>query len=167
MEPWEDESRVVFWRDPKFVTGSPLLVAVHRGEESIIQRLLELGYTLDAMTVSFSIFSEARSVPMLLRHYPIITPSNDDSFPDNLAYFAVEVGDILTLRLLESMGHDICTASAPSDWQDKRTIFQRAVEKGQREIIDFLLEAGANVNEPADGYGEETALQLAAKNGDL
>jgi hypothetical protein len=166
-KPWEDESRVVFWRDPEFITGSPLLVAVYRGEESIIQRLLELGYPLDAMTVSFSIFTRARSVPMLLRHYPITTPFNDDSFPNNPAYFAVEVGDISTLRLLESMGHSICTASSQGDWQERRTIFQRAVEKGQRDIIDFLLDAGANVNEPANGYEEETALQLAAKNGDL
>ncbi|KAH8679378.1 ankyrin repeat-containing domain protein [Ilyonectria robusta] len=56
---------------------------------------------------------------------------------------------------------------AQGPWFEKRTVFQLAVEKGQTEVFDILVEAGANVNEPAGDSDGATALQLAAQKGYL
>ncbi|KAI5459696.1 ankyrin repeat-containing domain protein [Mariannaea sp. PMI_226] len=162
-----DDTGVLFWRDSEFITASPLLAAIHRGEEGIMQRLLELRYPLDNVSVSYAIFSQSEFLPELLRHYSTTTHFRNNSFAMDPAYWAVEVGCISTLRLLQSAGQDICTTRAQGRWFQKRTVFQLAVEKGQTEIIDILVEAGANVNEPAGDREGATALQLAAKKGYL
>lgn len=132
---------VPFWRDPKFITASPLLAVVQRGEEGIMQRLLGLRFPLDDITVSYAIFSRSELLPELLQHYSTTTHFNDDSFAIDHAYWAVEVGSISALRLLQSAGQDICVTRAQGPWLEKRTIFQLAVEKGQTEIFDILVEA--------------------------
>ncbi|KAH9229448.1 hypothetical protein K456DRAFT_1923315, partial [Colletotrichum gloeosporioides 23] len=48
-----------------------------------------------------------------------------------------------------------------------RSPFQKAVEDGNLEVINLLLESGADVNAPAAKYGGATALQLAAITGRL
>ncbi|KAJ3457657.1 hypothetical protein MRS44_014798 [Fusarium solani] len=162
-----DAKGVLFWRDSEFITASPLLAAVQRGEEGIMQRLLELSYPLDDITVSYAIFSHSEFLPELLRHYPATTHFTGNSFAMDPAYWAVEVGSISALRLLQSAGRDICMTRAQGPWFQKRTVFQLAVEKGQTEIFDILVEAGANVDEPAGDWKGATALQLAARKGDL
>lgn len=162
-----DAKGVPFWRHSEFITASPLLAAVHRGEEGIMQRLLELRYPLDDITVSYAIFSHSEFLPDLLRNYSTTTHFSDNAFAMDPAYWAVEAGSISALRLLQSAGQDICMTRAEGPWLQKRTVFQLAVEKGKTEIFDILVEAGANVNEPVGDWEGATALQLAAQKGYL
>ncbi|KAL6399416.1 Ankyrin repeat-containing domain protein [Ilyonectria robusta] len=162
-----DAEGVPFWRDSEFIMASPLLAAVHRGDEGIAKRLLELRYPLDDITVSYAICSESELFPELLRYYSTMNPFSDNSFAMDHAYWAVEAGSISSLRLLQSAGQDICMTRAQGPWFEKRTVFQLAVEKGQTEVFDILVEAGANVNEPAGDSNGATAFQLAAQKGYL
>ncbi|KAL3472608.1 ankyrin [Aspergillus californicus] len=49
----------------------------------------------------------------------------------------------------------------------RRTALQLAVEIGNAELVDLLLERGANVNSPPGAWAGRTALQLAASKGYL
>ncbi|SPN99715.1 uncharacterized protein DNG_02566 [Cephalotrichum gorgonifer] len=57
-----------------------------------------------------------------------------------------------------------------SDWRRPllpRTALQAAVERGDLETIELLIDAGADVNAPAGRDSGATALQLAAGNGHI
>ena len=64
----------------------------------------------------------------------------------------------LVLALVEA-GSNI---NAP--WRGMRTPFMNVVKKGDNEMLEFFLEAGANVNE-RQGFSKETPLHAAAKEG--
>ncbi|PQE14393.1 multiple ankyrin repeats single kh domain protein [Rutstroemia sp. NJR-2017a BBW] len=109
----------------------------------------------------------------------------------NVLVWAVEAGSVEVTRLLISEGAFVNTVPGPGP-----TLLQAALERGNVEIVRLLLDAGADVNPsgiyepraiqskdgietrrllqlgadvnaPAGEYDGSTALQAAAKNGDL
>lgn len=67
---------------------------------------------------------------------------------------------------ISTVGHDDREPRTRLDgWLMERTTFQFAMEKGNNEIRNLLIEAGADVNEPPVPTNGATALQRATIKG--
>ncbi|KAH8690778.1 ankyrin repeat-containing domain protein [Talaromyces proteolyticus] len=76
---------------------------------------------------------------------------------------AVQMQDVSLIRKLLGASADI--KWIPPEHGD--TILQRAVRTGNKEIVDILIAAGADVNAPASRRRGKTALQLATHDGNI
>ncbi|RAH53365.1 ankyrin [Aspergillus piperis CBS 112811] len=84
-----------------------------------------------------------------------------DSYPP--LWLAVERQDISLTRRLVALGADY--VNRPASSQYGRTALQDAVEEGNVQIVDMLLDAGADPNQCAAEFWGGTALQFAAIKG--
>ncbi|KAK3365827.1 ankyrin repeat-containing domain protein [Lasiosphaeria ovina] len=152
-----------FWR-LYTLEGSPLVSAAQNQDEHTIRRLLDHGFRPDWGT--FKALAETRHTELARiltddAHLPsesVRRVAYGDSCP---LYTAVSNGDVEILRLLLTIGLNI------DDNGSRYTAFQRAVECAKLDMMQILLEAGANINAPASGCFGATALQIAAIKGHL
>jgi ankyrin repeat protein len=161
-----DQDGMPFWKSSSFITASPLLAAIHRGEKNLVLRLIEVGFQPDSVTISYPIWIGSNLISMLLES-PTLTSLVDSTSAEDPAFWAIETGNVLALHLLKSTNQNIWVTRARGDWFDNYTILQHAVKKGNEEIVAILLQSGAPADEPAISYNGGTALQIAARKGYL
>lgn len=77
--------------------------------------------------------------------------------------YAISKQSLITIRALVESGN--ANVSLPCRWSCKRTPLQEAAEGGSMEIVEYLLEQGAQPNEAPATHAGATALQLAAIKG--
>ncbi|KAK5664122.1 hypothetical protein OQA88_337 [Cercophora sp. LCS_1] len=152
-----------FWRG-SVLEGSPLASAVWNQDEHAIRQLLDHGFRPDWNT--FYVLAETGNTELarLLTNYALLS-SETVRRVGNWGYCplsaAVSHGDVEFLRLLMTVGLKI------DDNASRRTAFQNAVECAKLDMMQILLEAGANINAPAYRSLGATALQIAATKGHL
>ncbi|PHH92806.1 hypothetical protein CDD83_4965 [Cordyceps sp. RAO-2017] len=154
--------------------SSPLAIAECLRHEEAIRKLQDHGYPLDWYTL----VEAARRKDLSLAQSIVRSQPADKLLGQrkrNPLYEAIRNTDIDMTRLL------LCAGIEPEGYfcdlpayymfiQDDsnfpaRTVFQKAVEMGNLDIINTLLEAGFGVNELPYHNGGATALQLAAIRG--
>lgn len=156
---------------------SPLWMITRSMDNEVINAMLREGYRCDGETlISVIAVQGANSVPeMLIEGCTDINclADDEDGFdsiePLSLAILA---GNTAAARILVQRMGDINAYPSFSSYARKylRTPLQRAVEESgehAEEIIDIMLDAGADVNVPAYRYGGVTALQIASMAGKL
>jgi ankyrin repeat protein len=77
---------------------------------------------------------------------------------------AIVTGDVMVVELLHKAGGNL---NDKAERGALRTPLQLAVEKGHTEVIEYLLENGADVNAAPCIRGGATAIQLAAIKGNV
>jgi ankyrin repeat protein len=77
---------------------------------------------------------------------------------------AIATDDVLVVRLLHEAGANL---NATTEFGALRTPLQLAVERGNPEVIDYLLKNGAEVNAAPCARNGATAIQLAAIKGNV
>ncbi len=88
-----------------------------------------------------------------------------DDGHDNWLWFGVAKGRLDIVRVLvEEFGIGVDESNSP---RDRQTPLSRAARKGDLEIAEWLLNAGAKVNDDSSGVRDSPALKWAAVFGDL
>ncbi|PKY07206.1 ankyrin [Aspergillus campestris IBT 28561] len=80
---------------------------------------------------------------------------------------AVQAQDVSMILSLLTAGADIGWTSPETSSGKDLTILQHAVSTGDKEIVEILLQAGADVNAPASRHLGKSALQCAAHGGNM
>ncbi|RAK85511.1 ankyrin [Aspergillus costaricaensis CBS 115574] len=119
--------------------GRALTTALYHRRNSAVQDLLDAGADVNqAVKIAFV------------------------SYPPPL-WLAVGRQDISLTRRLVALGADY--VNRPASSQYRRTALQAAVEDGNVQLVDMLLDAGADPNQCAAEFKGGTALQFAAIKG--
>lgn len=159
--------------------STPLLWAAHRSSPEIARALVAAGAAVDAANdfgitplLHASRTGDAAMVDLLLRAGANAARAHPEGETPLMA--AARAGSVPSVRLLLARGADV---NAAETFQ-KTTALMWAAAEGHREVVDLLLEAGAdpnrqghvtsltkrhNADHPTGGF---TALMLAARNGD-
>jgi ankyrin repeat protein len=87
----------------------------------------------------------------------------DGVWADTPLIYAIRLNSLRTVRVLVEEGN--ASPSLPCRWGCRRTPLQAAAEVGCMEIVEYLLEKGAQPNEVPATHAGGTALQLAAIKG--
>lgn len=144
---------------------TPLHCAAHYGHNPTIKFLLKLGMDIDAPTdyqectaLDLAIGADRKSTVKLL------VRSHSHAFPEDglhPIFRAIDTGDLHMVRLLFELDAGILQGSA-----FVYTPLDAAAMQGQPEIIEFLLDVGADIDK---GAGERLASPLcfAAERGHL
>ena len=168
-----------------FLTQSPLVEAVKKGDADVIKLLLKHGAEqgIDQAITNAILHKDAEIIKMLSERGAQVD-ENEFDLPPLLE--AVETGDADIVKLLlehgAKQGIDWAMTNAilsknaeiikmlsehgarvDEDWSDQ-PILVEAVKKGDTDIVNLLLKHGANVNRK-NSYGW-TALMKASKKGD-
>ncbi|KAH7459204.1 hypothetical protein FOMA001_g20153 [Fusarium oxysporum f. sp. matthiolae] len=161
----------IFWRDnPKeLIEGNPLALAVSEGTEGFSE-LLENGYRPDRLTW-LSVVSLGHH-SYLYMEWLLHFEQRLDGVPPH----PLETVSLLCIRPEnKDVLHYLLKAGADANEHNRthigtwgnRSPLQKAVEIGNLDIIDLLLQAGAHINAPPSFFGGATALQIAAIQGNL
>jgi len=170
-----------FWRDNgTWVEGSPMVAAAARGNAQLLQDLLTRGLQPDYLTLTTAALRNSQAiVDIVTRYLARSSRSNAALLVRIPLYWAIHHKNLALFRALVDFGervdnicpcyfddghdyvHDMYNIVAP------RSCLQTAVEYNFSEVIDTLLELGAEVNEPPAPLGGATSLQLAAITGNL
>jgi ankyrin repeat protein len=159
--------------------STPLLWAAHRGNLEIARALVAAKASVDAANdygvtplLQASRTGDAAMVELLLRAGANPSKAHPEGETPLLA--ASRTGSVPTVRLLLARGVDV---NAAEGFQ-RTTPLMWAAAEGHRDVVDLLLEAGAdpnkqghitslsarhNADHPTGGF---TALMFAARNGD-
>ncbi|KAM6513803.1 hypothetical protein FALCPG4_015016 [Fusarium falciforme] len=164
----------MFWRSRsgELVEGSPLALAVSETSDTEgFSELLRNGYCPDRLTWA-RVASRTEHLPCLkmLLHYN----QRLDGLPphaletDFILWQGIAERDKDVLLYLLKAGADVNEHNRTRvGMGDNRSPLQMAVEDGNLDIIDCLLQAGADINAPPSFFGGATALQIAAIQGNL
>ncbi|KAL5586212.1 hypothetical protein FOBRF1_016082 [Fusarium oxysporum] len=172
---WQFDRGSNFWRDiptKERIEGNPLALAVSQGAEDDTKgfsELLENGYRPDRLTWLRVVRSGHHSCLYLERllHFKQrmdgVPPHPLETIPLLWQCIDDENKDLL---------HYLLKAGADSNEHSRtrvhnRSPLQMAIEVGNLDIIDILLQAGAHINAPPSFFGGATALQIAAIDGNL
>jgi ankyrin repeat protein len=161
----EAKVRAMLDADPSLASGraptgeTPLIAALYRGHQSIVDRLVDAGAPLDTFTAAA--LGHVDAVEARLREDPtgVRQQSYDGWTPLHLAAFFGHAG---VVTLLLERGAEL---NAISGNGIRNTPLHAAVAGGRVESALTLIEAGAGVNAP-DGGGH-TPLHIAAEGGYL
>jgi ankyrin repeat protein len=124
-----------------------LMWAVSQRHPSVVKVLLAHGADVQARS---AVWNEVMAVP------PHGLPQYNRSIPhggDTALMFAARVGDLESARLLVAAGADVRDADA---WGVSATVL--AAHSGYDELVEFLLDRGADANAAAAGFA---ALHVA------
>ncbi|KAI0140428.1 hypothetical protein GGR57DRAFT_520789 [Xylariaceae sp. FL1272] len=153
---------------------TPLFAACLSDDSSVTKRLTNRGWTVqesDLRVLAGRWMPHLdEDVPSMIKAYlqPLVTPrARDNTWNRHAVYYAIQTDDMEKLRL--------CVAFADSlDFQVNYLVTQSpsgkpgfsplgmAVEKGRLDMIDLLLDAGANIEYPS--YWNDTVLQGAVSS---
>ncbi|KAF4838497.1 NF-kappa-B inhibitor alpha [Colletotrichum tropicale] len=160
------ERGIPFWhREPKsqseFLRGSPLIFSIWSQE--CLEKLLENNFNPDRLTISIAVCHG--EIELLERLAPRMWDDDRGLEIPGPLYWSLErrQGKITEVLLKAGLSPNESNFFV----EFGRSPFQKAVEDGNLEMIDLLLECGADVNAPAAQHGGATALQLAAIKGRL
>jgi ankyrin repeat protein len=159
--------------------STPLLWAAHNASAELAKVLIAAGAKVDAANdygvtplLDASRSGDAAMVDLLLRSGANPKRAHPEGEMPLMA--AARAGSVPAVRLLLARGVDVNTAET---FQNTTALMWAAAE-GHREVVDLLIEAGAdpnrqahvtslskrhNADHPTGGF---TALMLAARNGD-
>ncbi|EQB58950.1 hypothetical protein CGLO_00728 [Colletotrichum gloeosporioides Cg-14] len=160
------ERGIPFWhREPKskneFLRGSPLIFSIWSQE--CLDILLENHFNPDRLVLSMLV--SRGEVELVEKLAPRMRDDGRGSETPGPLYWSLErrQGKITEVLLKAGLSPN------ESNYLVKfgRSPLQKAVEDGNLEMIDLLLEYGADVNAPAARDSGATALQLAAIQGRL
>ena len=169
-----------FWGDANYerpyqnviLKGSPLVPAVQNRDGPMVSRLLDHGFRPDWLTLAvlsntgdMALAECIIKAPFISRQTNIPPPTRNSDFESPI-FCATKKGHLEMLRLLLTTRLEV---DCESLLQPSRTPLQFAVEGGDLQMMEVLLEAGADVNAPPPEkkYGGATALQLATIKGHL
>ncbi|EXK76187.1 hypothetical protein FOQG_19054 [Fusarium oxysporum f. sp. raphani 54005] len=168
------DRRSNFWRDkPKeLIEGNPLALAVSGGTEDDTEgftELLENGYRPDRLTW-LRVASLAHRSCLYLERLLHFKQRLDGVPPHPLETVSL-LRDCITSGKKDVL-HYLLKAGADANEHNRtdaynRSPLQMAVEDGNLDIIDLLLQAGAHINAPPSFFGGATALQIVAIEGNL
>ncbi|KXH41208.1 hypothetical protein CSIM01_03414 [Colletotrichum simmondsii] len=149
--------KLPFWHDENLELVEPLFFILQ--SKKWAPKLQELKYCSERHSMIIDI--DPNSDGMLKVQ---LSRKQDENI--DLLYLAVKFRDYDGVKALLDAGEDV---NMPYDTDTSRTrsSLQQAVEDGSLEILEVLLEAGADVNAPAARRRGATALQLAAITGRL
>ncbi|KAJ6445212.1 eukaryotic translation initiation factor 3 subunit B [Purpureocillium lavendulum] len=143
---------------------SPLLWAVHRGDDAVVQALIQGGADVDARNARDGIIAlvwAAQNGHEAIARV-LINSGADVNAKDRPGYTALHLaaqnGHEAIVRMLIDSGADF-NAKDGSGY----TALQLAAQHGHEAIVRMLIDSGADVN-AKDGL-EHTALRFAAQNG--
>jgi ankyrin repeat protein len=172
--------------------GSPLVAALHNGDEQITSLVLGHGFRFDRLSLQYAVkinsASKVRVVTTNAALFP--NPTLDELRPP--LQCAVFNGNAEIVRLLLDSGEDVnayhwettalhiavrkrdlqlvhilLSAGANVNAEPHTTALQEAVGLGDMELVNVLLKAGANVNAAPSSNLGRTALQYAVESGHL
>jgi len=157
--------RAMLSQDPSLASGraptgeTPLIAALYRGHQAIVDLLVDAGAPLDIFTAAALGRVDAAEARLQEDPTSVRQESYDGWTPLHLAAF---FGHPAALTLLLQRGADL---NAISGNGIRNTALHAAVAGGRVEAALALIEAGAGVNAP-DGGGH-TPLHIAAEGGYL
>jgi len=167
------------WRSQHIICSPLVAVAMISGKRSqswklLADILLNLGYLPDYGSLVIAIATGCRELVDRFLEAGADVNSEDTSI-DTPLQRAARLQDIsLVARLLKKgacVNAPPCTVSyyriKGQNSRPPRTALQAAVETGNPELIQLILDAGADINAPAAPTMGATALQIAAINGHL
>ncbi|SCO87602.1 uncharacterized protein FRV6_11729 [Fusarium oxysporum] len=160
---WEFNCRSNFWRDKfqKLIESSPLALAVSEGfsvsEEDTkgFSELLENGYRPDRLTW------------LRVQRLDGVPPHPLERMPLLSRCIGGEDKELLHYLLKAGADANEHNRTHIARWGGNRSPLLMAVEFGNLDIIDLLLQAGAYINAPPSFFRGATALQIAAIEGNL
>jgi hypothetical protein len=127
----------------------------------MLEKFLARGYKACRTTLIDAVnINDLSMVKAILGSGPISPGKMREQSPPELAVYQANMSMV---RLLVEYGN----VNDEPRTENGRSPLQQAVEDGNLEIIQFLLDAGADVNGPPAKIRGATALQLAAINGAL
>ncbi|RGP73718.1 sex-determining fem-1 [Fusarium longipes] len=159
-----------FWRSRSAshvpITCSPLVLAALGAEAVGFEELLRQGFRPDLITIAVVMrYKTASGCFQILRQYcsdfRILARPREPL--RSLLNISIMDGDIDQLKQLVEAGLDVNDHDVTIFYG--RSPLQQAVELGDLEAVEYLLEQGAHVNAPPAYYMGATALQLASING--
>ncbi|KAF5723250.1 ankyrin repeat [Fusarium mundagurra] len=168
---WDSDNSLDFWRDEpeELIEGSPLALAVSdvdtEGDSEGFFELLENGYWPDKLTLSRLAMARRYSCLERILHFRQRLKGVPPHPPETPCFLWQCIEDEN-----EDMLHCLLKAGADANEHNRthvdrrynRSPLQMAVEGGNLDIIDLLLQAGAHINAPPSFFGGATALQIAA-----
>jgi ankyrin repeat protein len=181
-----------FWRTKDCPMGSPLVAALHNGDEQITSLLLGHGFGFDRLSLQYAVaINSASKVRVITTNAALFPNPTLDELPPPLQC-AVFNGNAEIVGLLLDSGEDVnayhwrmtalhiavrkrdlqlvhilLSAGANVNAEPHTTALQEAVGLGDMELVNVLLKAGANVNAAPSSDLGQTALQYAVKSGHL
>lgn len=150
-----------FWQYEHMVHGSPLSLALFSRKS--LSRLLEHGLYPDRLTMSIAAGLGERGPIRELALYPMLE-SGFENFSGPLSVSVMRNNVDIAKSLLDIPGY---VNENNTLVERGRSPLQRAIECGNPELTNILLEAGADVNAPPARHFGVTALQIAAIIGHL
>ncbi|RYC86977.1 hypothetical protein BFJ63_vAg10110 [Fusarium oxysporum f. sp. narcissi] len=145
----------------------PLIIAVQEGNEILVTRLIKAGANVNQYFSQYGRSVTPLYVASMNGHLRIMQQLLDaGAAVDGKAGYlgtpflaAVSEGQVEAMKMLLDAGADVQARSAVS----KYPALVIALDKEHPEVVDHLINAGANVNNSAQYYG--SALQAAASKG--
>ncbi|KAM5351190.1 hypothetical protein ACJ41O_003913 [Fusarium nematophilum] len=167
-----------FWSDPGMARCSLLAPLVALGRWEVVERFLHMGHRPDHISLLVAIrYASLDQICQLTERMSLAsisgawrcrfdTPLQAASrlrrkdVVQHLLHQGVHVGAAPAAQKTEIMAQ-------VTEFVLPRTAFQAAVESGDVDIMELLLEAGADVNAPPADDSGATALQIAAATGQI
>jgi ankyrin repeat protein len=179
-----------FWRTKDCPMGSPLVAALHNGDEQITSLLLGHGFGFDRLSLQYAVaINSASKVRVITTNAALFPNPTLDALPPPLQC-AIFNGNAEIVGLLLDSGEDVnayhwrmtalhiavrkrdlqlvhilLSAGANVNAEPHTTALQEAVGLGDMELVNVLLKAGANVNARTNTGGSVTALLCAIERG--
>jgi ankyrin repeat protein len=144
--------------------STPLIGAIKRGDETLVSKLLDAGFQADRSCLTTALAKKAVSTTRaILKSGPVLP--NLSPYLDSPLTTAVKNNDShMVQRLLE---HGEAKYFGGCEYSNSCGSFIAAVERGNLNLINILLENGADVNGPLQDIGGSTPLVMAAAKGDI
>lgn len=165
---WEDPknldklARHRFWDEEDYAIGSPLLVALAKGNEGALEEMLRHRYVPDQICLYLAVLKSLKMLE-LLTAAPSQIRKGPREFRGAPLLLAISERDIDSTHLLIKAGTDVNYVDR--NMEGARSPLQAAIENDTLDIMETLLAAGADVNGGIARDGGATALQIAAGKG--
>jgi ankyrin repeat protein len=163
---WEEMEYISLGSRTADIFPLPLEAACKWGHVEMVELLLEAGVSVDqGWAFLEAIYGENFDIiHLLMSHGGNI---NRRHIKDATPLQAIITGDKYLQAVIEFVQRDADINAPPSTGVYGRTALQAAAESGCIEIVEYLLDKGANVNAPPGPSRGITALQGAAITGRL